>query len=73
MRILEMRSAIDNAMESLSERDRTILTGFYLEEREKDEICRIMGLTDGQFRVIICRAKERMRKLLSDAPATSGM
>lgn len=72
-RRLEMRSAIDAALESLSERDRTILNAFYLEEREKDEICGTMGLTDAQFRVIICRAKERMRKLLSDTPATSGM
>jgi RNA polymerase sigma-70 factor (ECF subfamily) len=72
-RILEMRDTIETALESLGERDRTILTAFYLEEQEKDEICRTMGLTDAQFRVIICRAKERMRKLLLDAPATSGM
>jgi RNA polymerase sigma-70 factor (ECF subfamily) len=69
---LEMRNSIDVALGRLSERDRAILTAFYLQEQEKDEICQRMGVSDAQFRVIISRAKERMRRLLSEAHATTG-
>jgi RNA polymerase sigma-70 factor (ECF subfamily) len=70
--ILEMRNSIDVALGRLSERDRAVLTAFYLQEQEKDEICQRMGVSDAQFRVIISRAKERMRRLLSEASATTG-
>jgi RNA polymerase sigma-70 factor, ECF subfamily len=69
--ILEMRNAIDVALEKLSERDRAVLTAFYLREQEKSEICRSMGVTDAQFRLIIFRAKERMRRLMSEESETS--
>jgi RNA polymerase sigma-70 factor (ECF subfamily) len=69
--ILEMRNSIDMALERLSDRDRMILTAFYLQEQEKQEICEKMGVSDAQFRVIISRAKKRMRRLLSEDSATS--
>jgi RNA polymerase sigma-70 factor (ECF subfamily) len=63
--LVEIRNAIDAAMSQLNDRDRKVLMDFYLKERSKDEICREMGITDAQFRVIIFRAKDRMRRLLS--------
>jgi RNA polymerase sigma-70 factor (ECF subfamily) len=68
---LEIQNLIDSALENLSSRDRAVLTAFYLEEQEREAICRNMGLTDAQFRVIIFRAKERMRKFMLKSNGTS--
>ena len=61
--LLELRQAIALALTHLSERDRKILQAFYLEEREKEEICQSMDLSDAQFRLVLFRAKERFRKI----------
>ena len=47
-----------------SPRDRTILVRFYLDEEEKETICRDMGLNPLQFDKILHRARGRLRKLL---------
>lgn len=61
--LLEMRDAIGAALAELSERDQEILRAFFLQEKSKDEICRAMDLSDGQFRVALFRAKDRFRKI----------
>ncbi len=61
--LLGLRQDILAAMAQLSNRDRNILNAFFLQERDKDEICRSMGLTDTQFRVALFRAKKRFRKI----------
>lgn len=58
----ELRQAIGLVMVQLSSRDREILRAFYLEEKDKSEICRVTGLTEPQFRVALFRAKERFRE-----------
>jgi RNA polymerase sigma-70 factor, ECF subfamily len=47
----------------LSERDREILTRFYLHEQSQEEICGEMGLTETQFRLLKSRAKARFGEL----------
>lgn len=47
-----------------SPRDRMILVRFYLDEEEKETICRDMGLSPLQFDKILHRARGRLRKLL---------
>jgi RNA polymerase sigma factor (sigma-70 family) len=47
----------------LSQRDREVLTRFYLLEQTKAQICREMRLTDTQFRLLKSRAKGRFAKL----------
>jgi RNA polymerase sigma-70 factor, ECF subfamily len=61
--MFELRQAIVVAMTQLSQRDQDILRAFFLEERDKEEICRSMGCSDGQFRVALFRAKERFRRI----------
>jgi len=61
--LLELRDAIDAGLMQLSDRDRTMLRAFFLEERTKEEICRELGLPELQFRVALFRAKERFRKI----------
>ena len=50
-------------MTQLSQRDRDLLRAFFLEERDKEEICRSMGLSDAQFRVAFFRAKKRFKTI----------
>jgi RNA polymerase sigma-70 factor, ECF subfamily len=50
--------------EMSSPRDRAILVRFYLDEDEKETICRDMGLSPLQFDKILHRARGRLRKLL---------
>ena len=61
--LLELRQVIALVMTQLSQRDRDILRAFFLEEKDKGEICRVMGLSDIQFRVALFRAKERFREI----------
>jgi RNA polymerase sigma-70 factor (ECF subfamily) len=63
---VELRDAIQAALNQLSDRDCEILTAFFIQERDKAEICRTTGLTDAQFRVALFRAKDRFRKIYRD-------
>ena len=48
---------------SISERDREILTRFYLREQSQEQICEDMNLTETQFRLLKSRAKARFGEL----------
>ena len=50
-------------LNQLSERDREILTRFYLHEETQEEICEEMNLTETQFRLLKSRAKARFGEL----------
>ncbi len=50
-------------LNQLSERDREILTRFYLHEDTQEEICEEMNLTETQFRLLKSRAKARFGDL----------
>jgi RNA polymerase sigma-70 factor (ECF subfamily) len=47
----------------LSDRDREILTRFYLDEQTQEKICEDMSLTETQFRLLKSRAKARFGEL----------
>ena len=47
----------------LTDRDREILTRFYLNEQTQEEICQDMDLSDTQFRLLKSRAKARFGEL----------
>ena len=61
--LLEIRQAILKGLEQLPDRDRRLLRAFYLEEKTKEQILKETGLTDQNFRVILCRAKEKFRRI----------
>ncbi|HEX5229713.1 MAG TPA: sigma-70 family RNA polymerase sigma factor [Bryobacteraceae bacterium] len=61
--LLELRESIDFGLAQLSTRDRGVLRSFYLEEKSKEEILRDSGMSDENFRVVLCRAKERFRAI----------
>jgi RNA polymerase sigma-70 factor (ECF subfamily) len=54
---------IRQVLGELSERDREILTRFYIDEESQDQICLEMGLTETQFRLLKSRAKARFGEL----------
>jgi RNA polymerase sigma-70 factor, ECF subfamily len=54
---------INRVLGELSDRDREILTRFYLLEQCQDQICSEMGLSETQFRLLKSRAKARFGEL----------
>jgi len=50
-------------LRSLSERDREILTRFYLDEQSQEQICQEMSLSATQFRLLKSRAKARFGEM----------
>jgi RNA polymerase sigma-70 factor (ECF subfamily) len=61
--VVELRQVISTVMVQLAPRDGDIVRAFYLEQREKEEICATMGLTAAQFRVCLFRAKHKFREI----------
>jgi RNA polymerase sigma-70 factor (ECF subfamily) len=54
-------------MQLKSERDRLVMVRFYLDEEPKESICKDLALTELQFNLVLFRARDRMRQLLSSA------
>lgn len=59
----EARLVRDLLGEMRFERDRQVLTHFYLSDRTKQEVCRDLGIDPGGFKKILFRARERLREL----------
>ncbi len=64
-----MRSVLD----SVSKKDREILTRFYLQEQTQERICDEMDLTETQFRLLKSRAKARFGELGKRRVVRSGL
>jgi RNA polymerase sigma factor (sigma-70 family) len=71
--LFEMREAIASGLEQLSPRDRRILRAYYLDEKSKEEILKVTGMTDENFRVVLCRAKERFRNIYLEQTKHRGL
>lgn len=63
-------------LEGLAERDRRLLKAIFLEEQDKDEVCRDFQVDRGYLRVLLHRAKQTFKsqfiKQEAGAPAGSG-
>jgi RNA polymerase sigma-70 factor, ECF subfamily len=59
----EREDFIKKVLNELSDRDREILTRFYLKEQSESKICVEMVLTETQFRLLKSRAKARFGNL----------
>lgn len=60
---------VRQVLEKLPERDRIILRAVFLEEREKDEVCREIGVTRDYIRVLLHRAKQSFREIYIERTA----
>jgi RNA polymerase sigma factor (sigma-70 family) len=63
---LETRNLVAQTLAELPERDRWLLTAFYLEEKTPEQISEETGLTAANMRVALFRARERFRKISGD-------
>lgn len=61
--VKQRAEAVERALHCISDRDREILTRFYLLEQTQEEICHEMGLSETQFRLLKSRAKARFGEL----------
>jgi len=61
----QRRRQVDRILEELPDRDRELLRMYFLEERDKGEICRRFKVREGTFRVLLHRAKLRFRSMHS--------
>ena len=57
----ESKKVVGEVLAKLSERDRNCLRALFLEDRDKDDICRQFGVERGYLRVLLHRAKISFR------------
>ena len=75
---LESRQAeekVREILDQLPERDRRLLREVFLEERDKDDVCRDFGVDREYLRVLLHRAKQAFKSLYlmnMDEPPTFG-
>jgi RNA polymerase sigma-70 factor, ECF subfamily len=60
----ERRRQVRKLLEELPQKDRELLRMAFYEEVDTDEICRLFHVTRGYFRVLMHRAKARLRDCL---------
>ena len=58
----ETRDSVREVLESLGERERAVLRAVFVEERDKDEVCRELGIDRNYMRVLVHRAKQAFRE-----------
>jgi RNA polymerase sigma-70 factor (ECF subfamily) len=59
----QMEQKVREILEELPERDRRIIREVFLEERDKDEVCRDFGVDRDYLRVLVHRAKQSFKSL----------
>ncbi len=57
----EARQAVEHVLADMAERDRRVLKAIFLEEQNKDTVCRDFGVDRDYLRVLLHRAKSQFR------------
>ncbi len=57
----EAEAHIHRVLDDLPERDRRVLRALFLEEKDKDEVCRDLGVDRDYLRVLFHRAKDKFK------------
>jgi RNA polymerase sigma-70 factor (ECF subfamily) len=58
-------------MNGMTPKDRFLICAIFLDERDKNEVCREQGVQRDYLRVMLYRAKKRFRQLLVETQAAS--
>ncbi|MGE5647626.1 MAG: RNA polymerase sigma factor [Acidobacteriota bacterium] len=73
----ERKRQVEEVLSGLPKKDRALLRMVFLEERDRNEICREMGVTAEYLRVVLHRAKARFREKYlaarTNPPETDGL
>jgi RNA polymerase sigma-70 factor, ECF subfamily len=57
----QMQQEVRQTLDELSEKDRRLMKALFLEERDKDEVCRDFGVDREYLRVLVHRAKQSFK------------
>jgi RNA polymerase sigma-70 factor (ECF subfamily) len=57
----QMQQAVGQVLDELSEKDRSLVRALFFEERDKDELCRELGVDRRYLRVLLHRAKQSFK------------
>ena len=57
----QTREQVRQILARLPEKDRQLLRAIFLEERDKNEVCRELGVNRDYLRVLLHRAKQNFR------------
>jgi RNA polymerase sigma-70 factor (ECF subfamily) len=72
----QMEGKVRDILEQMSERDRRLIREVFLEERDKDAVCRDFGVDRNYLRVLLHRAKQSFKSLyvkaMADRPGEIG-
>ncbi|HEX3437166.1 MAG TPA: sigma-70 family RNA polymerase sigma factor [Pseudacidobacterium sp.] len=68
----DTQKTVRQILDKLSERDRKLLKGVFLEERDKDEVCAEFGVDREYLRVLLHRAKLSFKSFYVKHVASSG-
>ena len=68
----ERKRSVRLVLQRLPAKDREILRMIFLEEKEKDEVCRLYRVDRNHLRVLLHRAKNRFRDELPRTQAAAG-
>ena len=58
----QMQEKVRQILDELPEKDRRLLSALFLEERDKDEVCRDFGVDREYLRVLVHRAKQSFKQ-----------
>jgi RNA polymerase sigma-70 factor (ECF subfamily) len=61
----ETRERVRRVLEQMPPKDAAVLRAIFIEERDKDDVCRELGVDRNYLRVVLHRAKERFRSELA--------
>jgi RNA polymerase sigma-70 factor (ECF subfamily) len=61
----ELGQEVRMALEQLSDKDRLLLRMIFYEERDKAEVCKSLGVTRASLRVLLHRAKLRLKERIT--------
>ena len=56
------RRMVREVLQEMGDRDRRVLEGIFLEERDKDDVCQELGVNRDYIRVLLHRAKQAFRE-----------
>ena len=65
----QMQGKVREILDQMSERDRRLIREVFLEERDKDAVCRDFGVDRDYLRVLLHRAKQSFKSLYLKAMA----
>lgn len=69
----QAKQRVRQVIRELPKKDRDLLCAYFLEEKDKDEVCVLFGVDRDYFRVLLHRAKDKFRVLYEkDREALSG-